>query len=121
MHQNGVEMARFPKIVAVLILIAVGASSLAAQSLLSHAQSLERPAGCHEHGDKTPTPHPTKYECCVIGHNTAVPRAAYSGEPLLYDIQIELVGEAPIESLATGLESLFISSGDPPGATPLRI
>src|SRR5882672_8748650 len=115
-------MARFAKIVAVLILIAVGASSLAAQSLLSHAQSLKRPAGCHEHGDKTPTPHPTNYECCVIGHNTAVPQASYTATPVLHWSQNVLVGESQTSLPGIGhSQTLAVSSGSPPGATPLRI
>jgi hypothetical protein len=114
-------MARFAKIVALLILIAVGASSLAAQALLSQAQSSERPSGCHEHGSKAPAPRPTSYECCAIGHNTAVPQASYSGEPPLHDVQVELVGEVPLAFPVADLEKLFISSCDPPGLIVLRI
>jgi hypothetical protein len=37
-------------------------------------------------------------------------------------MQIELLVEAPVGSLATGgLRQLTVSSGDPPGVTPLRI
>jgi hypothetical protein len=117
-----VDMARFAKIVAVLILIAVSASSLAAQSLLSHAQSLKLPAGCHEHGSKAPSPHPTNYECCVIGHNTAVPQAAHSAILILSRSQIELVGESSMCLSGIGhSQRLAVSSGSPPGANPLRI
>jgi hypothetical protein len=115
-------MARFAKLVVFIVMSAVGASSLGAQLLLLHAQAQERPAGCHEHGSQAPAPHSTSYQCCLTGHNTAVPQTFHSPEPILHDMQIELLVDAPIGSLPTGgLGELTVSSGSPPGATPLRI
>ncbi len=115
-------MERFEKLVVFLVMTAVGASFLGPQSLLLHAQPQERPAGCHEHGSKAPAPHSTSYQCCLTGHNTAVPQTSHSLEPILHDTQIDLLIDSPIGPLATsGFGQLTVSSGDPPCATPLRI
>jgi hypothetical protein len=115
-------MERFAKLVVFFVMVAVSASSLGAQAFLLPAQLQQPPAGCHEHGSKAPAPHSTSYQCCLTGHNTAVPQTSHSPEPILHDMQIELLVEAPVGSLATGgLRQLTVSSGDPPGVTPLRI
>jgi len=115
-------MERFAKLVVLLVMVAVSASSLGAQALLLPAQPQQRPASCHEHGSKAPARHSTNYQCCLTGHNTAVPQTSHSPEPILHDLQIDLLIDSPIGSLETGgLGQLTVSSGDPPGATPLRI
>jgi hypothetical protein len=115
-------MRHLAKIVVLVVMTAVGASSLGAQSFLFQAQLQQRPAGCHEHGSNPPAPQSTGYQCCLTGHNTAVPQTSQSPEPILYDIQTELVIESPVISLVAGsLECFAVSSGDPPRATPLRI
>ena len=115
-------MERFAKIVVFFVMVAVSASSLGAQAFLLPAQLQQPPAGCHEHGSKAPSPHSNSYQCCLTGHNTAVPQTSHSPEPILHDMQIELPVDASIGSLSTGcLGQLPASSGDPPGATPLRI
>ena len=115
-------MKRFAKIVVFLVLVAVSASSLGAQAFLLPAQPQQPPAGCHEHGSKAPARHSTNYQCCLTGHNTAVPQTSHSPEPILHDTRIDLLIDSPIGPLATGdLRQLTVSSGDPPGATPLRI
>ena len=115
-------MERFAKIVVFLVMVAVSASALGAQVFLLPAQSQQPPAGCHEHGSKAPARHSTNYQWCLTGHNTAVPQTPHSPEPILHDMQIELLIDSPIRSLETGgFGQLSVSSGDPPGTTPLRI
>jgi len=113
-------MKRTANIVALAVVIAMGASSLVAQSLLSHAQPLERPAGCHEHGSKAPAQRPASSECCAIGHNAALPQASHSIAPILLNTRIEFVADAPVNLLPSG-KGIFSPAGDPPGSTPLRI
>jgi hypothetical protein len=114
-------MKPFAKLVVLLVMAAVGASSLAAQPLLLQAQPQERPAGCHQHGSNAPAPLSKSYQCCLTGHNTAIPQTFLSLEPM-HNMQVELLIDSPIGSLATsGLGKLTVSSGNPPGATPLRI
>jgi hypothetical protein len=115
-------MERFAKLVVLLAMAAVSAGSLGAQVFLLPAQSQQPPAGCHEHGSKAPARHSTNYQCCLTGHNTAVPQTSHSPEPILHQLQIELLIDSPIGPLETGgLGELTVSSGDPPGVTPLRI
>jgi len=115
-------MGPFAKSFSLLLLMLVAASSLGNGWLLIYAQPLEQPAGgCHEPGSKAPAPQSTSYQCCLTGHNVAVPHASHSVEPLLPNIQTDLVVEAPVTSPATRLEKTLISCGDPPGVTPLRI
>ena len=115
-------MEHFAKLVAFFVMGAVSVNSLGARPLLLHSQAQEPPARCHEHGSKAPAPHSTNYQCCLTGHNTAVPQASHSPEPILHDTQIEPLIDSPIGSLEIGgFGQLTVSSGDPPGATPLRI
>jgi hypothetical protein len=109
-------MERFAKLVVLLAMAAVSASSLGAQVFLLPAQSQQPPAGCHEHGSKAPARHSTNYQCCLTGHNTAVPQTFHSPQPILQDIRIELLIDSQSESLETsGFGQLTVSSGDPPG------
>ncbi len=115
-------MECFAKIFVLFVVTVVGAVSLGAQSLMLQTQPLERPPGCHEHSSKAPAPHPTSSQCCLTGHNTAIPQTSKSSVPILYDMQTEFFIESPIGSLVTGgFGKLAVSSGDPPGTTPLRI
>src|SRR4029077_5130719 len=95
-------MERFAKIVVFLVMVAVSASSLGAQAFLLPTQPHERPPGCHEHGSKAPAPHSTSYQCCLTGHNTALPQTSHSPEPILHYMQIELPVDASIGPLSTG-------------------
>jgi hypothetical protein len=116
-------MRHLAKIVVLVVMTAVGGSSLGA-SLLLQAQPDQRPAGCHEHGSKAPAPESTSYQCCLTGHNSALPQTSQSPEPIvhnIYNVHSELVIESPMSSLvAFGFKNFAVSSGDPPG-TPLRI
>jgi hypothetical protein len=115
-------MARFAKLVVFIVMSAVGASSLGAQLLLLHAQAQEPPAGCHEHGSQVPSPHSKSYQCCLTGHNTAVPQTSHTPQSILHDMRTELLINSPVGPLTTGgLGELTVSSGSPPGVTPLRI
>lgn len=116
-------MERFPKIIALVIVIALasGLASLGTQSLRVHALASERPSGCHEHGSQTPAPPSTSYQCCLTGHNIAVLQATQSEQP-----PFTIRSEFPVEPATSLLEDAgyierTIASGAPPGVTPLRI
>jgi len=115
-------MGRFAKTAVFLLMAVVGSSTLGNGSLLFRTQPLDQHAGgCHEHGSKAPSPPFSSYQCCLIGHNVAVPQTFHSLEPFLHQFQTKLAIEAPVTSLTVGMEKTFVSSGDPPGAIPLRI
>src|SRR5258706_5758944 len=115
-------MGPFAKSFSLLLLMLVAASSLGNGWLLIYAQPLEQPAGgCHEPVSKAPAPQSTSYQCCLTGHNVAVPQTSHSVEPLLPNIQSAPVVEAPVTSPVVRLGTTFVSSGDPPGVTTLRI
>jgi len=115
-------MKRFAKIVVFLVMLALVSSALGAQSFVLYAQLQERPAGCHEHGGQAPESDSKGYQCCLTGHNIAIPQTPQTTEPIFHNIQSEFLIDSPIGSPATGdLRQLIVSSGDPPGVTALRI
>jgi hypothetical protein len=68
------------RVVALVLGMAGMTSSLAAQ--VSSAQSPhEKPAGCHQHGNKLPERVPTDYRCCVAGHASAMVRPSCVSQP----------------------------------------
>ena len=114
-------MAFLNKIVVLIAMTAAGASALGAQSLLFQSPPVERPLGCHEHGGKTPAPRPVSYQCCMTGHDTAVPQAS----PLptvLFEDPAEIVSSFAARFASDGIShDRAIDSGGPPEARPLRI
>jgi hypothetical protein len=103
-------------------MMAVTAAFLSAQSLLTYAQPLERPVGCHGHGGQAPSPGTRNPQCCITGHNQAVLSACQTTEPLLREAPAEFVVRFSLRSLATvGWAQPTLSYGDPPNRTPLRI
>jgi hypothetical protein len=114
------NMSRFAQLVALSVLAGASANTLRAHLLFFQPAPVERPAGCHEHGGKAPPPLPVSSQCCLIGHDNAVTEATHSPEPVLHDIR-EVVVEDSIVPLVSGSEMPFLSSGDPPGLTALRI
>jgi hypothetical protein len=115
-------MGRFAKSAVLLLIALMGASSLGNGWLLLNAQPFDQSAGgCHEHGSEAPSPQSAERQCCLTGHNVAVPQASHSAEPLLHNTQTELVVAVPVTSPAARHETTLISSGDPPGVTALRI
>jgi len=84
--------------------------------------SNQRPAGCHEHREKTPTPSPTSYQCCLYGHDSAIVTAFSLVQSDLQRSPAASDSELPVQqALVPIVESLRVSSGDPPDVLPLRI
>jgi hypothetical protein len=115
------DMSRTVQLVALLLIAVASVSALGAHFLPLQSQPLERPAGCHEHGSKVPAQIPSSSQCCLIGHNTAVSQTTDSPEPISNHVQHEKVVEVLAMPLVSGSETLFLSYGDPPGLTALRI
>jgi hypothetical protein len=71
------------RIVGLVLLIATAANLPGMQAMPSTAAPASHPAGCHGHtpgsqGPAIPSPAPTSYQCCVSGHQAALPNVAFS-------------------------------------------
>jgi hypothetical protein len=101
----------------------------------SSSQLHERPAGCHEHGDRTiprsplspsPLPYsppaPVSYQCCLTGHVAAVVQASDSLQLSVQYTRVDLqIEPARTVSTLSQLEISAVLFADPPGTTSLRI
>src|ERR1700730_13970224 len=71
------------RIVGLVLLTATAVALPGAQTMLSAAAPASHPAGCHSHGPvqngpAIPSPAPVSYQCCVSGHQAALPNMAFS-------------------------------------------
>jgi hypothetical protein len=87
--------------IAAVVLVIVGMASALAAQLSSRSNPHDQPAGCHEHGRKSPQHQPVDYKCCVAGHDAALLRSAAtphpvsqigSANPLAVPLVTEIVG-----------------------------
>ena len=113
-------MRRLHSIVVLLLLAGSAMSSLAAQASGARGIHDEKPAGCHEHGKKTPVHPASDYACCVAGHGSAVVQASFVPQPQV-SVAFVLTVPALDRSGLDGETVLQAYSGTPPGLTPLRI
>jgi hypothetical protein len=113
----------FSRIVGVLLVAAVVASSAGAQALMLPAAQNTHPAGCHGHALPAPEPAPLSYQCCIAGHNHAVPGNVFTGSTLLpYFGAAADAKQAPPPYLVSDKHSLMIPySVGSPGSISLRI
>jgi hypothetical protein len=104
------------------IFVALPGAQALAEAPFSGAPA-RHPAGCHSHGPATPSRAPASYQCCVSGHNAAVPNAAFSSRPLEARICGLIVILPSRPDAASGRFSVIfvVPSNSPPGAAPLRI
>jgi len=59
--------------IALIVLVIAGMTSSLAAQLNAASSPHEKPARCHEHGNKSPE-RPPDYKCCVAGHEAAILR-----------------------------------------------
>jgi hypothetical protein len=83
----------------------------------------QKPAGCHEHGQKPPTPSPVTYQCCRVGHQIATVREALNLRSRLLSLSriIEFVVPAAADSNRARQSNPRMLAFSPPAATSLRI
>lgn len=113
-------MKRLYKVIAVGLLAAV-VSPMLPQVYGAAQASRQKPAGCHEHGQKLPAPAPVTYQCCRVGHQFAAVREAV--ELRSAALQLSHVIELSVPSLpepACQAQSRPPGFGSP-GVTSLRI
>ena len=66
------------RIVGLVLLIATAAALPGAVAMPSAVAPARKPAGCHGHAPAIPSPAPVSYQCCVSGHQAALPNVAFS-------------------------------------------
>jgi hypothetical protein len=114
------------RIVVLMVMTAAAANALGGQSLLLQSPLLqsppvERSSGCHEHSGKAPAPRPVSNQCCLVGHDTAVPQTGPLPIVLLEDRAEAIPAFAASFPSAGKSHVRAIDSGGPPEASPLRI
>src|SRR6267154_5701025 len=96
-------MLRFSPTIAVLLLgVMLVAPPLTTMTFGVTAAPASLPGGCHDHGRKVPPATPPSYQCCVTGHQRAIPRAPFSAPtPLSYLCQANQIRQAAPVDVAT--------------------
>lgn len=113
-------MQTFSRIVVVLLLGVLATTLLSSTAIALPSHLPVHPAGCH-HGHETPAPVPVSYQCCVAGHNVAVPGSGYTIRPLALMGIATAIGPAMFAGSASPVLTLAPRCDGSPGLTPLRV
>ena len=115
-------MPLYSRIIAVIVLVAVGAAFASAQAP-DHSIPQSKLPPCHGQMPEQPSRVPVSYQCCVNGHHAAIPRATFQARPLLALLSKSDGGEnfSLASVLAAPFSTVVAPSSSPPGFTPLRI
>lgn len=107
------------KSIAVLLLVATLAGAGTVPTWLPPAQVLIPPSGCHGHGDNAPA---SRHDCCLVGHDVAVPKVFAVSCPAIECEQSEWVVRPAFPGALLGIESVPApDSTFPQSSTPLRL
>jgi hypothetical protein len=114
-------MERCTRIAAVVLVVVGMASALAAQQSFA-ASPHEKPAGCHQHGKKSPARQPADYKCCVTGHDAALLRSAGSVHPVWHSGIAIVMAVPPVSEILALPASLAETPPNPSSRNvPLRV
>jgi hypothetical protein len=109
------------RIVVLLLLVAFAASSAGARAIMLPAAQGSYTAGCHGH-PPTPRHIPLGHQCCIAGHNHAIPGSLFSGFTLHQVGQVSDAEPAkPAFAVNRPFATLTFSSSVSPGLVALRI
>ena len=109
---------------AVLVLLLITMAAMpGAQAMPFPAVQAAHPAGCHGHEPAPPVPSPTNFQCCVSGHDAAIPNAAGAMRPLVAkSATLDGRGDLALAStFSAHFSSNVVTASSPPGIAPLRI
>jgi hypothetical protein len=114
-------MSLSSRIVAVIVLFAVGAAFAGAKAS-DHSIPQPKHPPCHGHMPG-PSRAPVSYQCCINGHHAAIPQAAFSPRPLLAQFSKSDCGEefSRVSIVSAHLATIVVPASSPPGIAPLRI
>jgi hypothetical protein len=84
------------------------------------------PAGCHSPestAPASPSPVPTSYQCCMSGHNAAIPNASFTLRSGIAQLWALTSVDGPSLDFVSSLtlDKLLAPSNSPPSAAPLRV
>ena len=110
------------RIVAVIVLAALGAAFASAQAS-DHSIPQPKLPPCHGRMPEQPARVPVSYQCCVNGHHAAIPEATFSARPLLALFSKSHGGEdfSLTSVLAAQFSTIVVPASSPPGLAALRI
>jgi len=114
-------MTHGSRIVAVIVLLTVGAAFAGSQASALFIPQTKHPP-CH--GPMPgPSRAPVSYQCCMNGHHAAIPQATFSPRPLLAQFSKSDSREDFSGPFALSPHSSIIvtPASSPPGIAPLRI
>jgi hypothetical protein len=109
--------------VAMLLLTLTAAVSVAGRESTLMLPVPARPAVCHQHGAKPLAPKPVSYRCCQSGHDSAILQAPLTTRlSAAHGVSTGASISAPVRvSTQSRLQSLTVTSPDPPRTFPLRV
>jgi hypothetical protein len=110
------------RIVAVVVLLAVVVAFASAHAS-DHSIPQPKLPPCHGHMPEQPARVPVSYQCCVNGHDAAIPQATFQARPLLALFSKSDGGEdfSLTSVLVPHSSIIVVPSSSPPGIAPLRI
>jgi hypothetical protein len=113
-------MHRFPhNLSAILLVMAMVVAGLAEPiSMQPQHTSHSRHAGCHE---PMPAPKPADFACCTTGHDAALVPAIFSLIFSATPARNEDVSFTVAKRSCSNAHREILTSGDSPGAIPLRV
>lgn len=104
-----------------IVLVIAGMTNAIAAQLNSASSPHEKPAGCHEHGNKSPERSPD-YKCCVAGHEAAILRPACIPNDVTQSVSAVVLPLLLVSRISTPLMAAAINPLKLPDSNvPLRI
>lgn len=105
------------RIVAMIVLVAAFPVALVS----GHSTPQAKLPPCHGHMPVQPAP--VSYQCCINGHQAAIPQAMYSPHPLFAQLSTLDSGEefSSASAFSSYSSMIVIPASSPPGIAGLRI
>jgi len=109
------------KLLDTMVTLALLVAMVSPMALAYGPREAPQPAGCHEHGQKSPVPSPVSYQCCRAGHQFAAVRELVNLRAAFVAVYcvVEFSVAPPVE-LVGQYQSRPLDLGSP-GVAALRI
>jgi len=110
--------------VAMGLLLSMAAALSGVPATASIPSRADHPAGCHGRAPAVPSPAPTSYQCCVSGHDAALPNPAFALSLTSAAVQLssfDAGNKASLDFVTFLHSTISVPFLSPPGGAPLRI